>query len=264
MDEITSLMLAQIQEVEKKDEQQVLAEMAGETIKEYIYETAVYDHKTKSMVRKVRLSWVGTREVARMKGNIILSDPLITEVEDGLRIVIKATDLSKNFAVFGGTHQPFKMKIKDVNKATGEVIGEHYEDDPFVFQKGLSKAQRNALNACIPADFATKMIDRFLHISGGKQLTAPKRPQLPGKAPTKPEEQPRPRIKTPSDWDAITIVKDYPHLERIFWELTKLQPSEMYKQLGVTSKMELSINALDAFNQLKALYNPKDKPAESK
>jgi len=33
--EITSLMLQQIQEIEQRDESQVLAELAGETISEY-------------------------------------------------------------------------------------------------------------------------------------------------------------------------------------------------------------------------------------
>jgi len=36
MDEMTAAMLDQIQEIEQKDERQVLAEMAGETIEEYI------------------------------------------------------------------------------------------------------------------------------------------------------------------------------------------------------------------------------------
>ncbi|MDD4986613.1 MAG: hypothetical protein PHQ43_12705 [Dehalococcoidales bacterium] len=36
MDEMTAAMRAQIQEIEQKDERQVLAELAGETIEEYI------------------------------------------------------------------------------------------------------------------------------------------------------------------------------------------------------------------------------------
>jgi hypothetical protein len=36
MDEITAAMRAQTQEIEQKDERQVLAELAGETIEEYI------------------------------------------------------------------------------------------------------------------------------------------------------------------------------------------------------------------------------------
>jgi len=36
MDELTAAMLAQIQEIEQKDERQVLAELAGETIEEYV------------------------------------------------------------------------------------------------------------------------------------------------------------------------------------------------------------------------------------
>lgn len=261
MDEMTSAMLSQIQEVERKDERQVLAELAGETIAEYIYETEIWDPKQKRRVRKVRLSWVGVREVARSKGNIVLSDPIISDEEDHLRIVVKATDLTRNFTVFGGCHQPKKMKVNDVDKVTGEITGSHLEDDPYYFTKGLSKAQRNAMNPCIPADYAVKMIDRFLRAAGKPPLladptakqqkaqpktTPPDKPKQPSKADTKSTEQ----------WEKVTKeeVSDYGKLEVVIWNLCKLQPKEMYKQLGVSSRSDMVQSSWESFLTLKALF----------
>ncbi|KKN35588.1 hypothetical protein LCGC14_0781980, partial [marine sediment metagenome] len=41
VDEISAAMLAQIQEIEQKDEDQVLKELAGESVPEFIYTTEV-------------------------------------------------------------------------------------------------------------------------------------------------------------------------------------------------------------------------------
>lgn len=268
MDEMTAAMLAQIQEVEQKDERQVLAELAGETIEEYIYETEVWDwmpqpdgKRKKQKVRKVKLSWVGTREVARSRGNIVLSDPIVADTEDAVRIIVKATDLTRNFSVFGGCHQPKKMKVNDFDKETGEIVGSHLEDDPFVFQKGLSKAQRNALNPCIPADYAVKMIDRFLRASGKQPLlSAPGRKGMPQKTgqPPAPKQPPKSQIKPREEWDKITkeMVPDYPSLERIFWDLCKRQPAEMYRELGGGTRNDMTIPAWDAFLALKEMFAP--------
>jgi len=60
-DEMDSMMLKQIAEIEKKDESQVLAELAGEQIEEMIYTVDTYDRRQKKKAHKARLSWAGTR-----------------------------------------------------------------------------------------------------------------------------------------------------------------------------------------------------------
>jgi len=255
MDELTAGMLAQIHEVEQKDENQVMAELAGETVEEYVYEILP---KGKQKTRKVKLSWVGTREVARNRGNIVLDTPDITETDESWRIVVRATDLLRNFTVFGGCHQLKKMKVNDVDK-TGEIIGSHYEQDDYAFQKGLSKSQRNALNLCIPGEYAARMIDRFLLASGKRPLLTqttretkghrqPPQPTGPMKAETKPREE----------WDKITsdMVPDYPHLETIIWSLCKLQPKEMYIELGGGARSDMNIPAWQSFLTLKERFAP--------
>ncbi|GAI48466.1 unnamed protein product, partial [marine sediment metagenome] len=167
-DDIDKVMLKQIAEIEQKDESQVLAELAGELIEEMIYTVEVYNRRSKKTVRKARLSWAGTKEVARNRGNIILSEPVVTDLDTTIRIMVKATDLTRNFTVFGGCQQPRKMKVNDVDRETGEVTGHHFEDDAYCFQKGLSKCQRNALTLCIPADYAAKCIHPHYCVPGGR------------------------------------------------------------------------------------------------
>ncbi len=252
MDEITSLMWQQIKEIEARDESQILAELAGETINEYVYEVKQWDSRNKKELRKIKLSWAGVKEVARLRGNIVLSEPMITDTDDALRIVIKATDLTRNFTVFGGCHQPKKMKVNDYDKDSGEITGSHLEDDPFYFTKGLSKCQRNALNLCIPGDFAAKCIDRWLHSSGKPALQPSERKRITEKAPS------RPTPKAPEEWDNVKKedVKDFLALEKLIWDLAKIQPTDIYKELGFARKTDVNIPAWDCFTKLKEKYAP--------
>lgn len=249
-DEMDNVILKQIAEIEQKDESQVLAELAGELIEEMIYTVEVYDRRQKKTVRKVRLSWAGTKEVARSRGNIVLSEPVVTDLDTTIRIMVKATDLTRNFTVFGGCQQPRKMKVNDIDKDTGEITGYHFEDDAYCFQKGLSKCQRNALSLCIPADYTAKCINRFLKATGkAKQLPQDTRK---GKAAT------RSMVKPLEEWEKITedMVPDYSHLEPIIWNLCKMQPADLYKELGVSSRTDMGIPAWDAFLTIKQRFHP--------
>lgn len=269
MDNIDSIMLQQIKEIDARDESQIMAELAGETLSEYFYEVVRYDRRQKKNIRKVKLSWVGTREVARNRGNIMLDEPQITETDTHWRIVVKATDLVRNFTVFGGCHQPKMMKMTDVDKDSGEVIGDKIVRDDYAFEKGLSKAQRNALDKCIPGDYAAKALDRMLRSAGRAplmQLTEPKRKPQAAKAspktspqetpPTEPMKSKASDKKPVAEWEKISkeMVPDYPHLEPLMWNLCKLQPKEMYTQLGVSGRNDMTIPAWEAFLTLKSLY----------
>ena len=250
-DEVENVMLKQIAEIEQKDEAQVLAELAGELIGEMIYTVEVYDRRQKRTVQKARLSWAGTKEVARSRGNIVLSEPVVTDLDQNIRIMVKATDLTRNFTVFGGCQQPRKMKVNDVDRDTGEITGHHFEDDAYCFQKGLSKCQRNALTLCIPADYAAKCINRFLKATGRvKQLPQEaKKARAPAKSQIKPLEE----------WEKITedMVPDYLHLEPIIWNLCKMQPTALYKELGVSSRSAMTIPAWVSFLTIKEKFYPK-------
>jgi len=252
LDEMNSIMLKQIAEIEQRDESQVLAELAGEQIEEMIYTVETYDRRQRKKIKRARLSWAGVKEVARSRGNIVLAEPVVTDLDATIRIMVKATDLTRNFTVFGGCQQPRKMKVNDVDPDSGEIIAFHYEDDAYCFQKGLSKCQRNALTLCIPADYAARCIDRFLKATGKeKQL-----PQGAGRAKSPTKSQ----LKPLSEWEKITadMVPDFPQLEPVIWNLCKMQPADMYRELGVTSRTDMNIPAWEAFLFLKALFHPVD------
>ena len=246
METIDSVMLAQIRDIDQRDEGQIMAELAGETLREYFYEVNHYDRRLKKKVRKVKLSWAGVREVARGRGNIVLDELIISEAGDHWRVVVKATDLVRNFTVFGGCHQPKQMKVSDIDEDNGEVKGDRIVDDPYALEKGISKAQRNALDKCIPADYTAKAIDRLLKLAGKPPLYAVAAPKT-----SKPRKTPR--TKEAVEWDKVTreMLPDYPHLERLAWELAKLQPSELYRRLGTSSRNDMTITAWEAFLRLK-------------
>ncbi len=240
MDEVTSIMLNQIKEIDQRDEQQILAELAGETIDEYIYE--IFDKKTKK--RTVKLSWIGTREMGRAKGNIALSNPIINDNDGYIRIVVRGTDLKRNFSVFGGCHQPKQQKVK-IYDESGTEIGSQLQDDPHYFTKALSKAQRNVIQAVIPANFMARMVDRFLVMTGKeplKQLPKPKneRPRLAKDLPDlKPED-----------------ISDLSTLERTAFNRWHIQPAEVYRALGYSKRIDCNEPAWECYLKLKAVYEP--------
>ncbi len=246
----TNAIVDRIKEIDARDESQIMMELAGETVSEMFYTTEVYDRKLKRMAPKVKLSWAGSKEAARSKGNIVVDDaPIVTDLEDSVRVVVRVTDLARNFTIFGGCHQPKKMRINDYDPKTKQQIGYHLEDDAFYFQKGLSKAQRNAFQTILPADFIAKCLERFLRLSAPrteKQIEKPKE----ARPPTKAEEKAR------TSWEAVTqeMVPDYPHLERVFWDILKKQPADMYRELGVSGRADMNITAWAAFQQLKAAH----------
>ena len=283
MDEIYSALLENIKEIDARDESQILAELAGETIKEYIYQTEVWDWVTddngkrrKKKVKKTKLSWVGTREAARGRGNIMISDPMVTEAEDHIRVMVKATDISQNFAVFGGCHVPKKMKVNDYDDVTGEVTGSHYEDDPFAFQKGLSKAQRNALAACIPDTWTSKFIQKCL---ANPQLHAlrnghPREYITDGQKRKTEQKIQSSQLKPRAEWDKVTadMVSEFSKLAKVLWDLAKIQPGNICRELGVSNQRDLLAGITDpeqikkklwdSFLTLRNQYVPKDKPID--
>lgn len=250
--EISNIILQQIKEVEAKDESQIMAELAGETIKEMVYSVEIKDRKSGKAIQKHKLSWAGTKEAARYKGNIVVDDmPVVTELEDGIRVVVRVTDLARNLSIFGGCHQPKRMKVFDRDEVTKKPLDSfRYEPDDYAFQKALSKAQRNAFYTILPADHIARCIDRFLKLANRPALRGDdsSTPQL--KQPTKTEEKAR------VAWESVTLemVPDYNALEKIFWDITKKQPAEMYKELGVKNRSELSVTPWEAFCQLKETY----------
>ena len=66
------------------------------------------------------------------------------------------------------------------------------------------------------------------------------------------------RIKPWAEWDKIgkEEVPTYPKLETVFHTLTDKQPKEMYVELGVGSRNDMTISAWDAFITLRERFAP--------
>jgi hypothetical protein len=63
-----------------------------------------------------------------------------------------------------------------------------------------------------------------------------------------------------SEWGKVTqqAVPNYDALEQVIERLTGKGAREMYKELGVSSRNDLSITAWDAFQQLKVVWGPRE------
>jgi hypothetical protein len=117
--------------------------------------------------------------------------------------------------------------------------------DDFCFQKAISKAQRNAFKNLLPTTLLTKMMEAYL----GKKPAA-KGGVKPHPVTTPPEKQIDPGdIKTISD------------VYKACFDLYKLQPRDVLRELGVSNQMELTITPKEAFLAIQTLY---EKPEEEK
>jgi len=131
-------------ELEKRDEEQIKAELMGAFLKELTYSFKSGDKTI------VGLSWAGVKEVARRMGHIKVSDLKVTDTGEAWIAQCKATDLINKFELYGVSLQ----SKKTVSKGT-EI------QDPFSLQKAVSKSQRNALRAIIPEGIAKTMMTKL-------------------------------------------------------------------------------------------------------
>lgn len=235
--EVTSLMLSRIKEIEDRDEQQILQELAGETLQEYVYETT--DRKGRKIYK---LTWAGTREASRARGNIELSEPIIEDHDGFIRIVVKGTDLSNNFSVFGGCHQPKKQKVKIFDER-GKEMGSQEQDDPYYFPKALSKAQRNVYQALIPATYYAKALNQLLISQGLSPLK-----QIP-----KLKAEPKPKLQAGALEVSEESIKTLHDLESVVYNRYHIQPAQLYRELGYPSRADVNESPWQCFLKIKAL-----------
>jgi len=131
--------------MEKRDEEQILAEAQGNIIEEMFYKFPI-DGKTVTGI-----SWVGTKEIARQYGGIKMGIPQVTDLGEDYACSIQATDTKNDVTLVGSSMQPKNMALRN----GGE------KPDRFAYTKAVSKAQRNAIRALIPETFLLKMEKRF-------------------------------------------------------------------------------------------------------
>jgi len=121
-------------EMEKRDEDQILAELRGELVDEMIYQ---FPREGKTVTG---ISWMGIKEIARRYGKIDVNLVHFEDVGDSFMVVVKAVDIEKGTGLLGTSTQPKMMKKRDGSETP----------DTFCVQKAMSKAQRNAIRSIIP------------------------------------------------------------------------------------------------------------------
>ena len=132
----------------QKDDEQVLAEMEGKYLEEFVYSFPVEGGK-----RTVTgLSWAGVKEVVRTAGGIEVEDIKITETEKTYRVLAKGRDTVRGVAMFGIAEQAKMMKLK-----SGDAI-----EDMHSLSKCVSRAQKNCLRVLIPEATIKMTIEKFL------------------------------------------------------------------------------------------------------
>lgn len=204
--------------IELADEELIVQEIAGRVTDKFIYEMKGMRSENGEPV--IGLSYAGTnwacREYAKQGECIrvvgrpeIIQDPLnpqyIVTVVTVQRVAIdpetkRETPLDSTFGI---KRQWSMMKKKKYEN--GVCIGEEIVEDPFHFEKCLSKALRNGKQALIPTDVVKKLIMKALEVKGGrgpgrppgsgaKQVQAA--PKAPTQAPAAPQN-PQPPKETP-------------------------------------------------------------------
>ena len=131
--------------MEKRDEEQILAEAQGTIIKEMFYKFTIGGKEVTG------ISWVGTKEIARKYGGIRMGLPNVTELEHSFVCSIQAEDTRNEITLVGSSQQ-----LKNITLKSGEV-----KPDPFAYVKCVSKAQRNAIRSLIPETFLLEMEKAF-------------------------------------------------------------------------------------------------------
>ena len=144
--------------MERADEEQILAELMGNFLDEFVYE---FEQQGKKVTG---LSLAGVRETVRyMNKNgmarISISDrePKVREEDDWIEVWVYAKDELNGSGAWG-----IKRQVKKY------VSGKTNE---FAMEQALSKAQRNAQRALIPENYVKEMINKFKNQGKSKDLT---------------------------------------------------------------------------------------------
>jgi len=175
--------------LDKRDEEQILAEIKGNIITEMFYSFPM-DGRTVTGV-----SWVGTKEIARQYGNISMDFIKVEETPDSYIAIVKATDTKRGTSLLGTAMQPKLMQTRK-----GPV------EDRFAYTKAVSKAQRNGIRAIIPERYLLEMYELFTKQGGFKTPKASQKPRkkVEAKAEVK-EEVEKPQIDPEEEAVSLTL-----------------------------------------------------------
>jgi len=138
--------------MERKDENQILQEIKGDVIEEFVYSFPQGNRQITG------LSYAGVKQIALKMGNIHCSEPILQENGSCWISKVKAIDVQRNLEMWGVSVQPKFMELRDNRKIK----------DDFCIQKCVSKAERNALRKLMPEKIIISMIREWQKNNGRK------------------------------------------------------------------------------------------------
>jgi len=128
--------------MERKDENQILQEIKGNVIEEFVYSFPQGNRQITG------LSYSGVKQIALKMGNIHCSEPILQENNGAWIGKVKAIDVQRNLEMWGVSTQNKFMELRNGGKVK----------DDFCIQKCVSKAERNALRKLMPEKIIIEMI----------------------------------------------------------------------------------------------------------
>ena len=135
--------------VEKRDEDQILKQMRGEVLKDWVYTIKVWDSEKKAMRDVTSLSYAGVKEAIRQRGNIwwypcdcCHKQVHTEETSEEIRAIVTAWDMERNIKFLGAAAALKKQ--------------------PFSWVLAVNKAERNALRKFLPEKQIAILIDEWL------------------------------------------------------------------------------------------------------
>mgnify|MGYP001029504418 FL=1 len=167
------------QTMERRDENQILAEMRGEFLEELVYDIEIGGR------RVTNLSYAGVKEATRRRGNIEILEVRTEESDNEIRALVRVRDHDNRIDVLGASAAE--------------------KSKPFAYTLAVNKAERNAFAKLIPAKWYAVLIDEWLQRHGHK----PAQPQ-----PTTPVRKTTETV-VPITKEAITQpgIKQFPLIE---------------------------------------------------
>lgn len=191
------------QEMDVRDEAQILSEMRGEILGEMVYDITI------SGRRVTNLSYNGVKEAIRRRGSLEILDVKTEESDSTIRALVKVRDLQNRIDVLGAS--------------------ESDKSKPFAYTLAINKAERNAFAKLIPAKWFATLIDEYLQQKNGRHETRIPAQQPQQQPPTTPSE---PKNVTPPKTSSKHLDID-PETLTVLTASTQIQ-DERIKQYPMT------------------------------
>lgn len=167
-------------EMDVRDEGQILAEMRGEFLEQYVYS---FNQAGRNITN---LSYVGVKEAIRRRGHVQIIDHRVEEVNGKYRATVLLHDILNDIDVLG--------------------VSEAEVSKPFAYVLAVNKAERNAFMKIIPAKFYAELIKEKLSPSRVVPVNVTPKPAPPSNLPK--QEQIEQALLEAKLLDMLVIAKE--------------------------------------------------------